>query len=111
MVLAKSQEAEQGADALPATLNRARRVLAGLLGHPSGDSAAAHALAAQVERLGSSRRKDERIREHLGQVIGSAVNLRLCNSQRPNRHSNGQRLLQWMDTVHDVVVGKWQAHV
>jgi len=66
---AVSQEAARGGDGVPATLAKARRALAGLLGQASGDSAAAHLLAARVEQLGSSRRKEERTREHLEQVV------------------------------------------
>ncbi len=82
-----SQEAAQGGDGVPATLTKARRALAGLLGQASGDSAAAHLLAARVEQLGSSRRKDERVKEHLEQVqpfaVGPAVRLKTPSLRAP----------------------------
>ena len=67
---------------MPATLSQARRILGGLLGQPGGDSAAAHVLAAQIERLGSSRRKDERIREHLAQVTNITTCAQACVVER-----------------------------
>ena len=69
MSAAVSQQAAQGGDGVPATLAKARRALADLLGQASGDSAAAHLLAARAEQLGSSRRKEDRTREHLEQVV------------------------------------------
>ena len=63
-----TQEQARGEDGLAATVSQVRRTLANVLSQSGAINPMAHVLAARAEELGNSRRKDERIREHLTQV-------------------------------------------
>lgn len=65
------QEQAGGDDGLAATVGQVRRSLAHVLSQSGARNPMAHMLAARAEELGNSRRKDERIREHLTQVTTS----------------------------------------
>lgn len=65
---APMQEQAGGEEGLAATVGQVRRCLTHVLTQGGAPNPVAHVLAARVEELGSSRRRDERMREHLMQV-------------------------------------------
>ena len=90
-MLCPLQERSEGGEGLAATVGSVRHILARILSAGGAPNPVAHVLAARVEELGSSRRRDERIREHLVQVTLNAlcpsravppnVGLRACPAQ------------------------------